>query len=408
MRVLHLLCQRPSLTGSGITLDAIVRQATAAGWEQRVVVGVPVGESRPEVGGLAPDRINPLVFGDGGLPFHVPGMSDVMPYPSTVFSAMTETQILAYLGAWRSHLAEVIADFKPDIIHSHHVWLMSSILKDLAPNTPIVTHCHATGLRQMALVPELADEVRTGCARNDAFFVLHRGHAQDLRRRLEIGEDRIHIVGAGYREDLFHRRGRDSQEAPALLYIGKFSQAKGLPWLLDAFDHLTATHPDLVLHIAGGGSGAEADALRNRMTTMAPRVVLHGQLPQDELAKLMRRSSVCVLPSFYEGLPLVLVEALACGCRLVATGLPGVVDELAPKIGAALEIVDLPAMNGVDTPVEAELPAFIDRLTTALSRALDKPPVGDPAMTVPDTLETFTWGAVFDRIERVWRRVIDT
>ena len=56
----------------------------------------------------------------------------------------------------------------------------------------------------------------------------------------------------------------------------------------------------------------------------------------------MRRSTVCVLPSFYEGLPLVLVEALACGCRLVATDLPGVVDELAPRIGAALELVELP------------------------------------------------------------------
>ena len=406
MRVLHLLCQRPSLTGSGITLDAIVRQATAAGWEQRVVVGVPVGESRPEVGGLAPDRIHPLVFGDGVLPFHVPGMSDVMPYPSKVFSSMTDEEISAYLGAWRSHLAEVIGDFDPHIIHSHHVWLMSSLLKEVAPDTPVVTHCHATGLRQMELVPDLADEARTGCARNDAFVVLHQGHAGVLARTLSVPEDRIEVVGAGYREDLFHRRGRDPHEAPALLYIGKFSQAKGLPWLLDAFDHLTATHPDLVLHIAGGGSGAEAEVLRNRMTTMAPRVVLHGQLPQDELAKLMRRSSVCVLPSFYEGLPLVLVEALACGCRLVATGLPGVVDELAPKIGAALEIVDLPTMNGVDTPVEAELPAFVDRLTTALSRALDKPPVGDPAETVPDALETFTWGAVFDRIERVWRRVI--
>lgn len=406
MRVLHLLCQRPSLTGSGITLDAIVRLAAAAGWEQRVVVGVPVGESRPEVGGLPSENTDPLFFESDRLAFPVPGMSDVMPYPSTVFSAMTETQILAYLGAWRSHLAEVIVDFKPDIIHSHHVWLMSSLLRDLAPNTPIATHCHATGLRQMALVPELADEVRTGCARNDAFFVLHQGHAQDIRRRLEIGEDRIHNVGAGYREDLFHRRGRDPQEAPALLYIGKFSQAKGLPWLLDAFDHLTATHPDLVLHIAGGGSGAEADALRNRMTIMAPRVVLHGQLPQDELARLMRRSSVCVLPSFYEGLPLVLAEALACGCRLVATGLPGVVDELAPKIGAALEIVDLPTMNGVDTPVEAELPAFVDRLEAGLRRALAAPPFGDAASTMPEALAAFTWGAVFKRIERVWLGLI--
>ncbi len=43
MRVLHILSQRPSLTGSGVTLDAVVRHADAAGWEQQVVVGASGG-----------------------------------------------------------------------------------------------------------------------------------------------------------------------------------------------------------------------------------------------------------------------------------------------------------------------------------------------------------------------------
>lgn len=403
MRVLHILSQRPSLTGSGITLDAMVRHAMAAGWEQRAVVGVPAGDALPMVGGLGPDEVHPLVFGDGGLPFPVPGMSDVMPYPSTVFSAMTDEQVSSYVDAWRSHLATVIGEFNPHIIHSHHVWLMSSLLKDLARDTPVVTHCHATGLRQMELTPALADGVRVGCSRNDAFVVLHRGHAQDLERQLGIGDDRIHTVGAGYRDELFHARGRSPDREPALLFIGKFSSAKGLPWLLDAFDHLDATHPNLRLHIAGDGSGVEAEVLRKRMTAMAPRVVLHGLLSQRELAELMRRSSVCVLPSFYEGLPLVLVEALACGCRLVATDLPGIVGELAPQIGAAMELVELPAMATVDTPVESELPAFVQRLVAGLRRALDAPLPGDQTAA----LRPFTWGAVFNRVERVWRNEID-
>ncbi|MCA8945876.1 MAG: glycosyltransferase family 4 protein, partial [Planctomycetes bacterium] len=78
-RVLHLLSQRPLLTGSGITLDALVRHAAAVGWEQRVVVGVPQGESS-SVGDLPTEHIHPLHFGGEALDFHVPGMSDVMPY----------------------------------------------------------------------------------------------------------------------------------------------------------------------------------------------------------------------------------------------------------------------------------------------------------------------------------------
>lgn len=403
MKVLHLLSQRPSLTGSGITLDAMIRHAAEAGWTQRAVVGVPLSDPLPAVGGLDGDSVVPLVFGGEPLPFEVPGMSDVMPYPSTVFGDMDDSAVRLYLRSWRDHLTAVINDFRPDVIHSHHVWLMSSIVKDVAPSTPVVTHCHATGLRQMELVPRLADRVRLGCARNDAFVVLHRLHADALAAALGVSEDRIHVVGAGYRDDVFFTRGRDHRSTPALLYVGKYSQAKGLPALLDAFERVAGTHPDLVLHVAGDGAGAEAERIRERMLALAPRVRLHGQVDQVTLAELMRRSTVCVLPSFYEGLPLVLVEALACGCRLVATALPGVVDEIAPRVGGSLELVELPPMAGVDTPEVSGLPAFVDRLTQAVQRAVGAGPVGDPG----GSLDTFTWRAVFRRVERVWRHVIE-
>ena len=140
-RVLHILSQRPGRTGSGVTLDNMVRLAAAGGWQQAVVVGVPAPET-PTVGGLAPESLFPLRFSDpdGGpadLDFPVPGMSDVMPYPSTVWSTMSTEQLTRYRRVWRRHLAQVIGSFQPDLIHSHHVWLVSSIIKDIAPDTPV-------------------------------------------------------------------------------------------------------------------------------------------------------------------------------------------------------------------------------------------------------------------------------
>jgi len=61
-RVLHVLSQRPSLTGSGITLDALVRLAAEADWEQQAAVGVPAGGEPPMVGGLSPETIHALTF----------------------------------------------------------------------------------------------------------------------------------------------------------------------------------------------------------------------------------------------------------------------------------------------------------------------------------------------------------
>jgi len=104
--------------------------------------------------------------------------------------------------------------------------------------------------------------------------------------------------------------------------------------------------------------------------------------------------------SFYEGLPLVLVEALASGCRLVATALPGVDRELAPRMGGLLTVVPLPRLRGADEPLEQDLPAFTASLAGAIRQSLEKTRKDGPVIT--STLRTFTWRAVFGRVERVW------
>lgn len=97
----------------------------------------------------------------------------------------------------------------------------------------------------------------------------------------------------------------------------------------------------------------------------------------------------------------MLVEALACGNRLVSTALPGVLDQLAPHLGEALHLVDPPRLEGADVPVAADLPAFVQRLEAALDAALDAPPPGD----LTARLAPFRWGAVYARVEPIWREL---
>ncbi|MCP4201706.1 MAG: glycosyltransferase family 4 protein [bacterium] len=403
--VLHVLSQRPLLTGSGITLNALVRLAGEAGWDQRVVVGTPVEDPNPAVDGLAPERVHPLLFGTEALPFPVPGMSDVMPYSSSRFSLLTPAQLKTYRDAWREHLRAVVAEERLGLIHVHHAWIVASLLKDLFPETPVVAHCHATGLRQLELCPHLADEIRDGLGRNELFLVLHAGDARRLSTALDVPMSRVRIVGAGYREELFYRTGRPENTAGELLYVGKYSSAKGLPWLLDAVQELGERRA-VRLHVAGGGAGWEARELEERMRAMGDLVVLHGSLAQEELAALMRRCVVCVLPSFYEGLPLVLVEAAACGCRLVATELEGIRDELALPLAGVLEMVPPPRLFGVDSPVEADLPGFVEGLIGAIERSLEAG-VGAAAERAPEeTLHPFTWTSTFERVEAAWLELL--
>ena len=68
---------------------------------------------------------------------------------------------------------------------------------------------------------------------------------------------------------------------------------------------------------------------------------------------------------------------------------------------AGLELVTLPRLEGIDTPVAADLPAFTARLAAALSRALDAEPGAAPRV------DTFTWAAVFARVEAVWISLLE-
>jgi len=353
--------------------------------------------------------VTPVVFGAGVLGFPLPGMSDVMPYPSSRWSELDEAQLGRYRDAWLDHLRRLADTFHPDVIHSHHVWLMSSFIKDVWPDVPVVTHCHATGLRQMALCPHLAQRVEEGVRRNERFVVLHGEQAVILAEALDFPEERITVVGAGFREDLFFTR-TTSRAAPRhgnVLYAGKLARAKGLPWLLDAVASLGRRHSGLTLHVAGGGEGSEAEDIRRRMAELRGIVHYHGRLDQPGLADLMRQCAVFVLPSFYEGLPLVLVEALASGCRLISTDLTSVRQELVPHLGAALDVVPLPRLEGVDQPHHEDLPRFIESLELALEATLDRPPLDDPAKELPGVLDHFTWGSVFERVERIWSEVLN-
>ena len=244
----------------------------------------------------------------------------------------------------------------------------------------------------------------SGCRLNNGFLVLHEGHAGALAQALELPSDLIHVVGAGFDETIFNQAARPpaADRRLQLVYAGKYSQAKGLHVLLDAVQLLSKEMPGLCLHVAGTGAGAEAEQLRDRMERLMPQVKLHGQLSQRDLADLFRTCDVFTLPSFFEGLPLVVIEALSCGCRVVCSDLPGLKDQWRPLLNRGLQLVDMPEMKSVDQPLDSEVPVFRDRLISQLRIALLQQ---DPPQ-IPDLADRFGWRAVFERVELVWNRFV--
>ena len=116
------------------------------------------------------------------------------------------------------------------------------------------------------------------------------------------------------------------------------------------------------------------------------------------------------LPSLYEGLPLVLLEALACDCRVIVTDLPGIrelVTEEAISEGL-VSCITKPPLTGPDTLQRKDEKAFIEDIEQALKTQLKR--VGEQQFIcchhLQKTLDETGWHNVFQRIRTIYEEVL--
>jgi glycosyltransferase involved in cell wall biosynthesis len=403
-KILHILSQKPGNTGSGVFLHNLVREGFKRGIDQSVIAGFTSEDEIPRYLSIPRSSVFPIMFESEILPFSVAGMSDEMPYKSTRFSTFDKDLLEKYIKAFSEVFQEAYSKSRPDFIWSHHLWIATSLARRMFPGTPVLTFCHGTELRQMKLAPFLKSYVVEGCKDIDAVLALTGDQKNRIVAEYGIQPDKIIISGTGICEDIFHPdtdiKSKD-EKTTIITYAGKLCNAKGVPLLIEAFGKITARKPGLQLILAGGGSGEETDVIIKKGKAHGESVVFAGKLTPIELAELFRKSAVMVLPSFFEGLPLVIFEALACGCRIVATDLPGVreaVPETFIKNGI-VSLIPLPTMKTIDVPVESSLPDFVDNLEKAVFEQIEAVEKAGKGNEYAEFIrERFSWRSLFDRV----------
>lgn len=420
MRILHLLSQRPGRSGSGVFLAAMVREAARRGYEQHAIAAGPAGTTAAELPPLSDGQLTPIVFPSPEAPFPVPGNSDVMPYPSTVFSRMTGEQVERYLGACRRVMEEVRDRFEPDLVHAHHLWLMTALAREVFAGRPLVATSHNAELRQLVKAPHLAPRVLPGVRAIDRIGVLTPRSVADTVAAFGVDPGKIELTGAGFRGDLFgpperpraeilgelrERFGIDlpaAEEIRLVTFVARLSTAKGVPFLLQAAARLPG--PFRLLLVGASGSGEDGHRMdREVVAAVSAGVgVLHlGARPQEAVALILQASDAFVLPSLFEGLPLTMLEALACGCPAVVSALPTIASWVPPAWREAgwVDLVPALATTRADEPVASDVPRFVDDLAAALSRRLTIRPA---RRELAAALRPHTWSAVFERYERIY------
>jgi glycosyltransferase involved in cell wall biosynthesis len=136
--------------------------------------------------------------------------------------------------------------------------------------------------------------------------------------------ERIDVVPMGTDlRDLFVPDG-SARNGTEILFVGRLVPGKGADVLIRAFPGILARQPEATLTVVGGGPEREnLDELARRLG-IESHIVFAGPVPHTELAKCYRRAALLVLPSREEGFGLVLIEALGCGCPVVASDLPAI------------------------------------------------------------------------------------
>ena len=406
LKILHVIGQRPEMTGSGICLEALIRESRKRGFSNYRVAGVPAGRasSLPD---QAQTESSFVCFDSAPLNFPVPGMSDVMPYRSSLFKALKGGRLTAYKSAFARALQTAVRRFNPDVIHTHHLFLLSALVCKLFPNVPIVATCHGTDLRQYNNCPHLRQYVKRHCQRLDRIIALTADQKRDIHRLYGIPFSQIVVGGGGYDQTMFARAPKSAAGTVHMLYAGKFNRSKGLPWLLRSL--MQINDHDWHLHMAGSGKGSEFDHCMDLAKGLGRKVTNHGYVTHRELSQLMKKTHIQVLPSFFEGLPLVLFEGLASGCRIITTQLSGFNEIFGKAKRDTIDLIQLPPLETIDRPYQRDEVHLENALCQSLLKmitAVKKSPDFDDPQAEKIASE-FTWPRVFDRTLRVYQDAIN-
>ena len=134
----------------------------------------------------------------------------------------------------------------------------------------------------------------------------------------------------------------------------------------------TQNYQNIELNLIGHGNVEESETIIKSLSKRKTEVNYLGAISQDKLAVFLRTCDVFILPSFFEGLPLVVIEALASGVKVICTDLPGLDEFMGEELKAlgAIRYVKMPRLKNVDTPYAEDIEAFERELSQKID---DKP-----------------------------------
>jgi starch synthase len=312
-----------------------------------------------------------------------------------------------------------------DLVHSHtwyanHGGRIAQLLYDL----PHIVSAHSLE----PLRPWKAEQLGGGYALSswiereayenaDAVIAVSEGMRQDILRCYpKVDPARTHVIYNGIDVDRWHvvdepdtvRALGVDPDRPTVIFVGRITRQKGLPYFLRAAAQLP---PEVQLVLCAGAPDtkeimAEVSGLVAELQTTRDGVVwIERMLPQPELNALLSAATVFVCPSIYEPLGIVNLEAMACGLPVVGTATGGIPEVIVDGVTGRLVPIEQ-ATDGTGTPLDPD--RFVEDMAEALGSVVaDRDAAREQGRAGRLRAQTeFSWSAIGDQTLALYQQVL--
>ncbi len=331
-------------SGSGTYVSDIAKNLVAKGHEACIIMP----ENTTNIIKIEGVKIHPVFFTreeviENQLDFNFPCM-DPHPRSNLLFNNMTDIQIEQYVSAFRKAIEEEIENFKPDVIHTQHIWIISGLLKNYGIPYIITSHgAEFITYGRTHKFDQFGIDAVEGCKK---IITISKDNEEEIVKKFPMAKDKLLFVRSGYNPKEFYITDFDKKEVlqsiginkefeKIVLFVGRISQMKGLDVLVKAAK--LYEKENVATLIAGDGNYKES--LKQQINDLnLKNIFFLGNRPHNELNKLYNIADVLALPSRKEALPLVAIESLACGTPAVVTDKTGMEDIITKDVGLTFEM----------------------------------------------------------------------
>jgi len=302
--------------------------------------------------------------------------------------------ILIFLGSYRL-VRGLHRGLKFDCIDAHYIYpdCFAAVLTGKLLGLPVAASARGTDINLFPSFRLVRPMIRWTLKHAAGNIAVCRALADEMIA-LGAPKERVTVIGNGVDLDRFQpldqkearRKLNIPDDAQAIVAVGALIPRKGFQFLIPAVARIAAQHPRLKAYIVGKGDPRELQDLA-RTHNIEDRVFFVGSRPNEELNLWYSAADLSCLVSSREGWPNVILESLACGTPVLATGLWGVPEILvSPELGIM---------------VAQETQAIADGLSDSLSRTWDRAAILRYA-------RTRTWEVVAQEVAHYLNQISDT